>query len=122
MFIIKKGRVSVDRDANRICTLLCGSYFGEMALLSDDSRNASVAVVSEEATLLKLNREDFDHMLGPLKHIITISMNIKVLQRVELFESLNLLELEEVAEALKPETFSKGDVIIREGNILLSSL
>ena len=117
MFIVKKGRVSVARDDKHLATLLCGSYFGEMALLSDDLRNASVSVISEEATLLKLNRDDFDMMLGPLKQIITMNMNMKVLQKVQLFESLNMLELEEIAEALKPETFRQGEVIIKEGEI-----
>ena len=117
MFIVKKGRINVHRDGKTLATLLCGSYFGEMALLSNDTRNASVTVVSESATLLRLARDAFDDMLGPLKHIITVNMNMKVLKKVELFESLHMLELEEISEALRPETFSKGQVIIKEGEI-----
>lgn len=55
MLIIIHGAVSVYRDRKLIAELKEGDFFGEMALLGDQLRTATVKV-KEQATLLKLNR------------------------------------------------------------------
>src|SRR5687768_9135694 len=63
MFIIKRGRVKVliEGDGGREVTLTMlktGDFFGEMALLDDLPRSASVTA-AEDARLLVLKRDQF---------------------------------------------------------------
>ena len=50
-------------DTARLATLSRGDSFGEMALLSGEPRTAT-AVAAEDATLLRIGRDDFDHLLS----------------------------------------------------------
>jgi len=73
-YIIEKGSVvvtqrdekGIDRVVNRKGP---GDYFGEVALLENKPRNATV-MTSEDSVLLCLERETFDAILGPLKAIM----------------------------------------------------
>ncbi|CAE8618611.1 unnamed protein product [Polarella glacialis] len=47
-----------------------GDYFGELALLKDQPRAASVQVTSDTAKLLVLDRRSFKKMLGPLQDLL----------------------------------------------------
>uniref|UniRef100_A0A7S2CR63 cGMP-dependent protein kinase n=2 Tax=Alexandrium andersonii TaxID=327968 RepID=A0A7S2CR63_9DINO len=75
-YVLFEGEVSVIQDGNEINTLV-GSmedkkapFFGEMALLNDEPRTATVKVVSSVAKVLVLDRESFDMLLGPLEDLI----------------------------------------------------
>jgi CRP-like cAMP-binding protein len=61
-FLIRDGEVNVYRnvgDEKRIVALLSeGQFFGEMALLSDETRNATIEA-SRQTDLVKLSRNDF---------------------------------------------------------------
>jgi len=45
-------------------------FFGEIALLNDEERKATIVTGEEGCTLLELSREDFGSLLGPLKTIL----------------------------------------------------
>jgi putative peptide zinc metalloprotease protein len=66
-YIIKEGRfeVWVEREGqrNRVATLGPGEYFGEIALLLDMPRTASV-VAQGEGLVLQLHKDDFKSLLG----------------------------------------------------------
>merc|ERR1712087_775291 len=47
-----------------------GDYFGELALLKNQPRAASVVVASDNAKVLSMSRVAFNKMLGPLQHIL----------------------------------------------------
>jgi len=47
-----------------------GSFFGELALLNDEPRNATISAGESGCTLLQLSREDFNQLLGPLQDIM----------------------------------------------------
>lgn len=57
MFIIIHGVVSIYKAGELIAELKEGDFFGEMALLGDSVRNATVKI-KEQAALLKLSRAD----------------------------------------------------------------
>ncbi len=61
-FVLLEGRARVDRDGAVIAQLGAGDCFGEMSLLDDGPRSASVTATAE-ATLLTLHRADFERML-----------------------------------------------------------
>jgi cAMP-dependent protein kinase regulator len=51
-----------------------GQYFGERALLTSETRAASIVVTSEECTVLSLERDTFNRILGRLQDILQRNM------------------------------------------------
>jgi voltage-gated potassium channel len=62
MYIIKRGKVQVLRDYAIIAELEDHAFFGEMALVSDEPRNATIRSVTE-VEALTLSKEDFRSLL-----------------------------------------------------------
>lgn len=62
-FVVVDGEVEVRRNGRRIGRLGPGEWFGEMSLLDDLPRSASVTAVSE-TVLLTIHRTDFDRLLA----------------------------------------------------------
>ena len=75
MFIAAQGTIEIlsDRDVS-LATLGEGQAFGEMALLSGDTRSAT-ARAATSAVLLELARVDFDLMLESDPQIATVVQN-----------------------------------------------
>ena len=48
-----------------------GDYFGELALLKNQPRAASIIVESESAKVLSMSRLSFNKMLGPLADLLS---------------------------------------------------
>jgi CRP-like cAMP-binding protein len=66
LYLIDQGRVDILRNGaagSRLATLSAGDSFGEMALLSGEPRTAT-AVAVEPTSLLRIGRDDFDHLLA----------------------------------------------------------
>ncbi len=71
-YMIEEGKVDVyikEKGARPIVTLQKGSFFGEKALLSSDTRTAT-CVASTDVKCLLLMREDFVLMLGNLQDLL----------------------------------------------------
>jgi len=47
-----------------------GEYFGEVSLLNNSSRKATVRAVGEGCTVLSVSREDFNRVIGPIKDLL----------------------------------------------------
>ena len=62
LFVITEGSVSVERENAKIASLGVGAHFGEMALLNQKPRSATV-VAERPTTLLQLARADFHELL-----------------------------------------------------------
>lgn len=88
-FLIRKGTVRVTRKQNEEELVLCelgeGEGFGEMALLIDQPRTATVKALSDVCTLV-LNREDFTDLTRRLPALAE-KMNKLLSERVSLLES-----------------------------------
>lgn len=52
-----------------------GAYFGELALLNDDLRKATVRAV-DDTKCLALDRDTFKRVLGPLQDILATNQEI----------------------------------------------
>ena len=69
LYIVVHGEVYVQRDGERIAELPAGAHFGEMALLNQRPRSATV-VAAKDTSLLRLTRDAFyqvvqqDHVVG----------------------------------------------------------
>lgn len=46
-FVLLAGSVSVSRDGNLVARLMPGDFFGEMGLIKDEPRNATIAAESD---------------------------------------------------------------------------
>ena len=71
-YMIEKGTVTVLIDNNEVASLTDASptpYFGEMALISDDIRAATI-IADGSVQLAYLTRQNFNQLLGPMKDII----------------------------------------------------
>ena len=72
-YIVKSGTLRVTKASetgeSQIATLSSGEYFGEMALLEEEPRKASVQAVSD-VELLALEQAEFEELLGPLQDIM----------------------------------------------------
>ena len=62
MFVIASGSVSVDRNGNEVATLGPGEVVGEMALLSEGPRLATVTTL-EPTTVFVLGHREFHTLL-----------------------------------------------------------
>ncbi len=91
LFVIVKGSVDVikglgQRNERHLCTFGPRDYFGEMALIDDLARSASV--VAKEATeILSLDHEDFRKQIGrnpevAFELLTALSQRVRVLQQI----------------------------------------
>lgn len=62
-YIVAQGNVQVQRDQRTIATLEMGQFFGEMAILENQPRNADV-VAGKNCILLKISASSFFEMLA----------------------------------------------------------
>merc|ERR1712083_471397 len=69
-YILEEGVLYALKGENRVMDYKAGDYFGELALLKNQPRAASVIVESETARVLSMTRVSFNKMLGPLQSIL----------------------------------------------------
>jgi cGMP-dependent protein kinase len=74
-YILYEGTVAVLKDGVQVETLIASKgrdmqFFGEKALQTNDKREATIQVTSENAKALALDRDSFNMILGPLEDII----------------------------------------------------
>ena len=62
MMVIVSGTVAIDRDGERVNTLGAGDFFGEIALVDDGPRTATVTT-QEPCRLLVITHRDFHAMM-----------------------------------------------------------
>lgn len=91
-----------------------GSSFGELALMYNAPRAATIRCTSEASRVWVLDRQPFQMLL------ITAENSKKTmyegwLNDVALFKDLNQYEVGQLADMLQPDAFSAGEVIMRQG-------
>jgi len=69
LFVVVTGKVRLHRDEAEIAVLAEGESFGSWALV-DEAPRVAAATAAEEATLLKVNREDFVELLADRVDIV----------------------------------------------------
>ncbi|GEM_PF-1567617 len=106
-YLVVAGRVQVLKNSRAIATLGPGSTVGEMAMLDQPRRSATVQV-SDDAELLVITRESFFHLLKGNPHLaVKILWNMTLRISAHLRATSELLALKNAADdsasALRPE-------------------
>ena len=99
MYIIEKGTFAVDVDGNKVATLGPGALFGELALLYDAARAASVVAMSD-AVVWRVGRREFKFAvrLAAKKSRATIS---DTLGKVDILKNLGTEQIAAIASVLE---------------------
>jgi len=69
-YIVEEGDLYATKDERKVMEYKAGQYFGELALMKNEPRAASVIVSSDECKVLSMSRASFNRVLGPLIHIL----------------------------------------------------
>ena len=113
-YMIKEGSVSITNPDNNnevLADLSVGGYFGERALMQDETRAADVRTTSY-CRCYSLNRTAFHELLGPLEDI----WRLDALKDVTILQSLKLSQLKKLAADLVTKNFSAGEIIFNKGD------
>lgn len=78
-YFVESGKLVVEKkdkngEIHDVMHLKQGDYFGEIALLKEVPRQASVKAL-EHSELMKVDKDSFERVLGPLKDILSRDMN-----------------------------------------------
>lgn len=69
-YILEEGNLYATKNNDRVMDYKPGDYFGELALLKNQPRAASILVQSDTAKVLSIGRASFSKMLGSLQDIL----------------------------------------------------
>lgn len=76
MYVIKRGKVQVIRGQAEIAQLEDGGFFGEMALVSDEPRNATVKTLTD-LEVMTIAKDDFKNLMATNAGIaVTVSYEV----------------------------------------------
>lgn len=118
MYVIEKGVfdcLKMIEGANKVVkTVRQGDFFGELALLYNCPRAASVAA-TEDAVAWQLDRETFNHIVrdSAMKRRETYETFLK---SVKLLEKMDSYERGQLADSLQSETVAAGTTVIQQGS------
>ena len=121
-YMIISGRVVVTQQQSfsspsvELVRLGPGKYFGELALLEDAPRKATVTATTS-VTCWIVDRKSFLSLFGSMNAAVNESVGLKMLKSVKLLQTLSDRQLIEIARCLESKVFVEGEVIIRQGDV-----
>jgi cGMP-dependent protein kinase len=113
-FIIASGRVEVLINNERKNTLKSGDSFGEMALLHDTPRSATIRTLVR-CTLWSVDRQTFRSTLEEMNKK-NYSENLAFINSVNVFERLTEKQKEDLVVSLNLQKFPNGSRVVNEGD------
>ncbi|XP_013387000.1 cGMP-dependent protein kinase 1 [Lingula anatina] len=113
LFVSAEGELNVLKDGRSLGTMTAGRAFGELAILYNCTRTASVKALSD-ARLWVLDRSVFQAIMMKTG-LQRQAENIKFLRSVSLLKRLPSEKLAKIASVLEMDFFHEGECIIREG-------
>ena len=91
-----------------------GEAFGELALLYNAPRAATLKVQTSDCKLFALNRETFNYVVKGAA-IEKRNRYEKFLSKIELLDTMDPYERSKIADVIKTKHFKKGDYVIKQG-------
>lgn len=92
-----------------------GESFGELALLYNAPRAATIKCKSDNCELWSLERETFNHIIKTAVQKKRDKYD-EFLEKVQILQSMEKYERTKLADAFREQWFEIGDVIIKEGD------
>ena len=118
-YLIEDGEVKCTKkngsDEQHLMTLKRGDYFGEMALMLDEPRHATVTS-TRPTKCFAISSHDFSRLFGPLRDLIQQQMRMRILKSVPLLSHLDDHVLDKLADAMRIQLFDSGKYVIKEGD------
>lgn len=120
-YVVLEGSVDIEVDGKKVATLGPAKFFGEKAILSSDTRAATVRACKgggSPAKCLSLHRRDFDALLGPLSAFQeddTLGLVYRMLKETPVFSPESTDDLMKLAAVMTVEKFESGQVLMTEG-------
>lgn len=102
-----------EKDPKFLLNYTPGSAFGELALLYNVPRAASIQA-SEDSTLYSLDRECFNHIVKGASQQRREQYSI-FLEKVEILKTLDDQEKSKIVDCLRPIRYKAGEYIIKQG-------
>lgn len=99
----------------KVGTIQAGGSFGELALMYNHPRAATVVSAEPGCTLWALDRNTFRRILME-STFARRRMYESFLEEVPILQSLTPYERSKIADALETRKYAAGDVIIKEGD------
>jgi CRP-like cAMP-binding protein len=125
-FVVANGKVRVSRKSDTgeevtLAYLTDGAFFGEMALLQDGARTASV-IVEEESQIFEISKDVLDRVVSAYPSVANVLKNFyrqrllsTVMATHPLFRPFDAAQRRDLMEMFKSKPFKKGDVILQQG-------
>jgi len=101
-------------EPKKVTEYISGGTFGELALLHDDKRAATVTC-TQDCSVWKLGRDTFKKIMQ-VTGANKVSAHEKFLEKVQILSTLSKYERFRLAESMKSKQFNDGDDIIKEGD------
>lgn len=119
LYVVEQGELDCYRKFTKegkdeyLLTYKAGDAFGELALLYNAPRAASI-VAKSACVLFALDRETFNHIV---KGAVIQRRNKfeHFLSKIPILDSLNGYEKDKICDCLQTKTYTNGEYIIREG-------
>ncbi|CAD8152969.1 unnamed protein product [Paramecium octaurelia] len=113
-FVIEKGSVEIIINDRQIRTLAEGSYFGEIALLYNTTRSASIRTLTD-CGFWSLDSSTFKKIIEKLM-LQDYDENRKFIDEVPFFSFMTSEQKDQSAYALITTKFAPGQAIVNEGD------
>jgi len=115
LFVVESGKLDCIKDGTVVKTCMTGDVFGELALLYNNPRAASVEA-QEKSILWQLDRDTFGHIVKQAASKKRARYDA-FLCKVPLLASMDDYERSQLADALKSETFTDGATVVTQGEV-----
>ncbi|XP_076454893.1 cGMP-dependent protein kinase 1-like isoform X2 [Babylonia areolata] len=113
VYVMEEGKVEVTKEGQKLCNMGAGKVFGELAILYNCTRTASVKALVN-CRLWAIDRPCFQSIMmrtGLLRH----TEHMVFLRSVPTFEGLPEETLSKIADVLEEAHYNNGEYIIRQG-------
>ncbi|XP_072883426.1 cGMP-dependent protein kinase 1 isoform X7 [Hemitrygon akajei] len=113
VYVMEEGKVEVTKEGVKLCTMGPGKVFGELAILYNCTRTATVKTVTN-VKLWAIDRPCFQTIMmrtGLIKH----AEYMEFLKSVPTFQNISEEILSKLADVLEETYYEDGEYIIRQG-------
>uniref|UniRef100_A0A3Q3A6Y3 cGMP-dependent protein kinase n=1 Tax=Kryptolebias marmoratus TaxID=37003 RepID=A0A3Q3A6Y3_KRYMA len=113
VYVLEEGMVEVTKQGKKVCIMGPGKVFGELAILYNCTRTASVTALTD-IKLWAIDRHGFQIIMmrtGLMKH----SQYTDFLRSIPSFQSLPEDVVSKLADVLEETLYRNGEYIIRQG-------